>query len=157
MQSDQKSLFDIGLQYKDADHDEEFIDEEKKLLNAICWQSLPRQTFYYDNDNNMKLTTVSVNLCASRRVDIKGKVHYFLERNWKYSGLAELICDEIDVWGIKDLESCLEDEKWLFEKELNLPQDVLFDGHRYFRKFEKNPDGTIRFLEKWYPEPTAYE
>jgi hypothetical protein len=114
------------------------------------WNSEPMQTFYYDDHGRMKLTTLALNLHPARRFDKKGKPIFFLERYWHYLGLEESIADEFPVYGINDLESCVNDEKYLFEQQRLLPADVLFDGHRYFWRFEKVEDGTIEFIEKWF-------
>ena len=152
--TDQKSLFDLNLKMVEPSSVSEFIDEVRQRLDKLVWYSEPRQTFYYDDNNRMKLTSLAFNLKGVRRVDKKGKSLFFLQRYWHYSGLEECIEDEIPVGSINDLESCFEDERWESDTCRNLPHDVLFDGHRYCWKFIKRENGTIIFTEKWCPEIT---
>jgi len=149
--NEQKSLFDLGLQYRQANSSEEFIDGEKKRLNELSWLSLPRQGFFYDENDKTRLALVTMELKCFRRIKKKGQKELVLSRGIKYDSIDEYFTDEIPCKTIDELENIFESEKHDFEIERLLPPDVLFDGRRYFLKFEKNDDGTIGFTEKWFP------
>lgn len=147
----QVSLFDANLKFKEGNNLEEFKDETKKRLDKLEWHSPEKQTFFYDNEDNKKLTLLTVDLKGIRRLNKKGKFEFVLERYWHYADLEECIADEVKHKKIEDLESCFSDEIALFESDLRLPKDVLFDGRRYCWKF-KEIEKKVYFIEKWIPD-----
>lgn len=130
---------------------DEFKDESLERINKLVWNSPKKQTFCYDDNGDMKLTTLKLNLKGARRLNKKGKFDFVLEREWDYDGIEEKIIDDVLCHKLPDLESCFNDEIFMFESDLTLPKDVLFDGHRYCWKF-KEVKGKIRLLEKWLPK-----
>jgi hypothetical protein len=152
MADSQINLFDMGLKTAQKSEAEDFTDTAAETLKKLSWYSERMQTFYYDELENMKLTSVRLKLKGIRRLKKDGKFEFALERSWFYSGLEECIEDEIKFGKIEELEELFEDEKYSFEQLRKLPEDVLFDGRRYFWKFQKTQDGTIYFAEKWMPQ-----
>jgi len=148
----QVSLFDIDLKFKKGNSLEDFKDEAKDKLDKLEWHSPEKQTFFYSEPGNKKLSLLTLDLKGIRRINKKKKFEFVLLRHWHYSGLEECIDDEVKAKTIEDLEKCFENEISLFKSDLYLPEDVLFDGRRYCWKFEKREDGTIEFIEKWLPE-----
>ena len=157
MSNCQQNLFDLGLKFTGEAGTEDFVDSAAERLKKLVWSSMPRQAFCYDEDDNRKLTLLSVELKGVRRLKKNGKFEFALQRNWGYSGLEECIEDEVVCKDIEGLECMFENEKWDFEQQALLPEDVLFDGRRYFWKFRKNDDNTIEFVEKWLPETVEEE
>jgi hypothetical protein len=148
--AEQKSLFDLNLKMVDATANEQFVDDVRAKLNKMVWQSLPRHTFFYDEDNNRKLEYTSITLRCDRRLKKNGKTEYLILRSHQYNSIDEIIEDEIVCSKIEELEQSFENEKDNFEAERLLPKDVLFDGQRYCWRFEKAEHGTIEFVEKWF-------
>lgn len=147
----QISLFDSGLKFKEGKALDEFKDETRERLDNLQWESPEKQTFAYNDDGDMFLTKMRLKLEGIRRLGKKGKFEFLLERHFRYSHLEEVIEDEIPCKRIQDLEACFQGEQILFESDLELPENVLFDGHRYCWRFRKNEDGTISFTEKVIP------
>lgn len=152
MNDSQINLFDMGLKTSEKTGTEDFVDSAAEKLKSLEWHSELAQAFYYDEQDNRKLTLVTLELKAIRRLKKNGKFEFVLQRYWHYSRLEECIEDEVLSNKIDDLESLFEDEKYSFKQQRKLPNDVLFDGRRYLWKFKKNEDGTIYFIEKWMPE-----
>lgn len=150
--SEQKSLFDVGLNFKDNSNEERFVDEIRLRLDKLFWKSLPRHGFMYDENENLKFTNISLSLKCDRRLKKNGKIEYVLFRGFSYETIDDLFEDEIPFNKIEELEASFENEKESFDAERRLPQDVMFDGHRYCWRFSKNDDGTIEFIEKWVPD-----
>jgi hypothetical protein len=150
MPAEQKSLFELNLKMVDTPA-EDIIDEERIKLNSMSWQSLPRQTFSYNQNDNLIFDYVALSIRCERQFKKNGKTEYLLIRGFRYKSIDELFEQEIPFDKIKELESAFRVEKDSFEAERLLPKDVLFDGHRYCWKFEKHEDGTIEFTDKWFP------
>jgi hypothetical protein len=150
--AEQKSLFDLNLKMVDAPQNEQFVDDIRERLNKMEWLSLPRHTFSYDENDNLKFAYVSLSMKCDRRIKKNGKIEYLLLRNFYYDSIDDLLDDEITFNKIEELEQMFLNEKESFESERLLPKDVLFDGHRYCWRFEIHNDGTVEFVEKWVPE-----
>ena len=95
MSNCQQNLFDLGLKFAGEAGTEDFVDSAAERLKKLVWSSMPRQAFCYDEDDNRKLTLLSVELKGVRRLKKNGKFEFALQRNWGYSGLEECIEDEV--------------------------------------------------------------
>lgn len=148
----QSNLFDLGLDMSGSKGNEDFTDSAGERLNQLKWFSEASKSLFTDENGDNRLAQVKLELSGIRRLKKSGKFEFVLLRKWNFAGLEECIEDEIPCTKIEDLENCFNDEMYMFEHLRNLPSDVIFDGRRYFWRFEKKEDGLIEFTEKWMPE-----
>ena len=151
----QKSLFDMDLKTISTGT-EEFKDSAGERLDKLNWKSELTKTFSYnENEDRIKIMIVTY-LKGIRKINKKGKFEFYLLRDNFCATIDDLFADEIKCKDIKELEDFFEGEKQHAIWMSKLPDDVLFDNHRYCWKF-KEADGKVKFIEKWIGEINNFE
>jgi len=145
----QKNLFDMNLKFESRQGLMDFKDAARHILDRLTWVSPEAKDWTYDDEWNMKLCRKTLSLKGTRRLNKKIKFDFILLRYFRYSHLEEPIEDEIKCKSLDELVQLFENEKGTFMWLKGLPDDVLWDWHRYCWKFRVNNEGNIVFIEKW--------
>jgi hypothetical protein len=143
-----KTLFDFNAEWKEP---EKISDDELSKIKAISFDSEYFYNWCYVNDD-MFLSKTRINLSADKRLVGKGKnskFKYFLLFSQYWKALDDVIFDEIECKTLDELINWYEHYKDNCEvaKELIL-KGIIFDGRRYWWKFNLGEDERVEFTRK---------